>query len=95
MGYEFTVHRLCEFKSAQHFVLRFGAVSGLRLVLGFFSRTCHLAVSVEGLELDEISTRGSGSVNQLLGQSNVTVMVDSSFCNDESSYLIFLAGTPA
>ena len=87
MGDEFPVHVLREFQAAKHLILGFFVAHGLGLVVCFLGAARNLAVGVEGLEFDKISTSLSGRINELLGQPDVAIMVNASFGDDENSVL--------
>ena len=74
-----------EFQATQHFVLGFFAVRCPVLVISLGRGARDKAVGTECLELDQIRTSIGGDIDQLSGQGQVTVMVDTGFGNDEGS----------
>ena len=64
-------------------MLGFFVVCGLSLVVSLYRSALDLAVCAERLELDEVGTRLGGRIDQLLGQSEIAVMVDAGFGDDQ------------
>src|SRR5882762_6190527 len=77
------MHFARQLQPAQHRVLRLIVAGSPHLVWGFVSAGCDQAIGAERLKLDLVSAGCGGNIDQLVCQSQITIMVDTSFGDDQ------------
>lgn len=86
VGDQGRVHRRAQLQLAQHRDLRLGLIGGARLVFGLGGARGREPLGAEGLELDQVGAGLGGDLDQALGESEVSMMVDAGFGDDESGF---------